>query len=46
MKGISSYGNINDIQLIGIYPGSSIWLSGVIVEGNLSVKVDSGSFSL
>jgi len=46
MKGISSYGNINDIQLIGIYPMQQHLVIRSNCEGNLSVKVDSGSFSL
>lgn len=46
IKGISSYGRIDDIRLIGIYP-----LSGALVirsncTGNLSVKVASVDFSL
>lgn len=46
MKGIRSYGNINDIKLAGIYPMQQHLVIRSNCKGDLSVKVDSGNFSL
>jgi hypothetical protein len=46
VKGIRSYGNINGINLIGIYPMSTSLVIRSNCEGDLSVKVDSIDFSL
>src|SRR5688572_1373690 len=46
IKGISSFGQINDIQLIGIYPlGQSLVIRSNCI-GELSVKMESVDFSL
>lgn len=44
--GIRSFGNINDIRLIGIYPLSGHLVIRSNCTGELSVKVDSIDFSL
>ena len=46
MKGISSWGGIDDIRLIGIYPMQQALLIRSNCSGNLSVKVESVDFSL
>ena len=46
MKGIRSYGKINDIKLIGIYPLSQYLVIRSNCTGDLSVKVESIPFSL
>lgn len=46
VKGIRSYGNINDIKLAGIYPLSKYLVIRSNCTGYLSVKVESVNFSL
>jgi hypothetical protein len=46
IKGIRSYGNINDIKLVGIFPLSEYLIIRSNCTGDLSVKVDSINFSL
>ncbi len=46
IKGIRSYGNIHDISLIGIYPMQQYLVIRSNCSGDLSVKVESISFSL
>ncbi|MES1218547.1 MAG: DUF4403 family protein [Bacteroidota bacterium] len=46
IKGIRSYGNINTIDLSGIYPLSKSLVIRTNCTGNLSVKVESVNFSL
>jgi len=46
VKGIRSYGNINDIKLIGIYPLSRFLVIRSNCTGDLSVKIESINFSL
>jgi hypothetical protein len=46
VKGISSYGNIEDIKLIGIFPLSQFLVIRSNCTGLLFVKVDSADFSL
>ncbi len=46
IPGIRSYGNINDISLIGIYPLSDFLVIRSNCNGLLSVKVESIGFSL
>jgi len=46
VKGIRSYGNINDIKLVGIYPLKQFLIIRSNCTGDLSVKVDSINFSL
>jgi hypothetical protein len=46
IKGISSYGNISDIRLIGIYPMQQHLIIRSNCTGDLSVKVESINFSL
>jgi hypothetical protein len=46
IKGISSYGRIDDIQLIGIYPLNQSLVIRSNCSGDLAVKVDSIDFSL
>lgn len=46
IHGISSYGNIQDIQLIGIYPLNQSLVIRSNCTGNLAVKVDAVDFSL
>ncbi|HEX7904750.1 MAG TPA: DUF4403 family protein [Chitinophagaceae bacterium] len=46
ITGIRSYGNINDIKLVGIYPLSQFLVIRSNCNGNLSVKVESINFSL
>jgi hypothetical protein len=46
IKGISSTGQIGDIQLIGIYPLSQSLVIRSNCTGELSVKMDSVGFSL
>lgn len=46
VKGIRSYGNINDISIIRIYPMQQHLIIRSNCEGDLSVKVDSIDFSL
>lgn len=46
IKGISSYGRIDDIRLIGIYPLSQALTIRSNCTGSLSVKVESVDFSL
>jgi hypothetical protein len=46
VKGIRSYGNINDIKLIGIYPLADHLIIRSNCTGDLSVKVESINFSL
>lgn len=46
VKGIRSYGNINDIKLIGIYPLNRFLVIRSNCTGDLSVKVESINFSL
>ena len=46
VKGIRSYGNINDIKLIGIYPMARQLVIRSNCTGNLSVKVDDINFTL
>jgi hypothetical protein len=46
MKGIRSYGNMEDIKLIGIYPLSQYLVIRSNCTGTLSVIVDSIDFSL
>ena len=46
MPGIRSYGNINDISLIGIYPTQQYLIIRSNCTGDLSVKMDSINFSL
>ncbi len=45
-KGIRSYGNINEINLIGIYPMQKHLVLRSNCEGSLSMKVESIDFSL
>lgn len=46
ITGIRSYGSINDIKLVGIYPLSRFLVIRSNCNGNLSVKVESINFSL
>jgi hypothetical protein len=46
MKGIRSYGNMEDIKLIGIYPLSQHLVIRSNCTGALSVKVEAAEFSL
>ena len=46
IKGISSFGQINDIQLIGIYPLGQSLVIRSNCRGELSVKMESVDFSL
>lgn len=46
MKGIRSYGSINEISLLGIYPLSQHLIIRSNCTGSLSVKVESIDFSL
>jgi hypothetical protein len=46
IKGIRSYGDIKDIKLIGIYPMQKQLIIRSNCSGDLSVKVESISFSL
>ncbi len=46
VKGIRSYGNINDIRLIGIYPMQQYLVIRSNCTGNMSVNVESINFSL
>ncbi len=46
IKGIRSYGTINDIRLIGIYPMQQHLVIRSNCTGDLSVKVESINFSL
>jgi hypothetical protein len=46
IKGIRSYGTINDIRLIGIYPLKNQLIIRSNCTGELSVKVDSIDFTL
>ncbi len=46
IKGIRSYGNIEDIKLIGVYPLDQHLVIRSNCTGNLSVKVESIDFSL
>jgi hypothetical protein len=46
VKGISSYGNIDDIKLVGIYPLSQFLVIRSNCTGQLSVRVESLDFSL
>ena len=46
VKGIRSYGSINDIKLIGIYPLADHLIIRSNCTGDLSVKVESINFSL
>jgi hypothetical protein len=46
IKGIRSYGNIEDIKLVGFYPLSHFLVIRSNCTGNLSVKVESVDFSL
>jgi hypothetical protein len=46
VKGIRSYGNIDDIKLVGIYPLSQFLVIRSNCTGLLSVKVESLDFSL
>jgi hypothetical protein len=46
MKGIRSYGQIDDIRLVGIYPMSQFLVIRSNCTGNLSVKVESIDFTL
>ena len=46
IKGISSFGHINDIQLIGIYPTPQSLVVRSNCTGELSVKMESVDFSL
>jgi hypothetical protein len=46
MKGIRSYGNINDIKLIGIYPMAQYLVIRSNCDGDMSVKVESVNLSL
>lgn len=46
MKGISSQGRINDIQLIGVYPLEQFLVIRSNCTGDLAVKVESIDFSL
>ena len=46
IKGIRSYGQIDDIQLIGIYPLSQSLIIRSNCTGDLSVKMESINFSL
>jgi len=46
IKGIRSYGQINDIQLIGVYPVGQSLIIRSNCTGDLSVKMESIDFSL
>ena len=46
MDGVKSYGSIDDIRLIGIYPMQNQLVIRSNCDGNLSVKVDTIDFSL
>ncbi|MBI5858070.1 MAG: DUF4403 family protein [Sphingobacteriales bacterium] len=46
VKGVRSYGNISDIKLIGIYPMQQYLVLRSNCSGDLSVKIDSVSFTL
>lgn len=46
VKGIRSYGNIDDIQLIGIYPTGQALVIRSNCTGVLSMKIDGVDFSL
>ena len=46
VKGIRSYGNIEDIKLVGIYPLSQFLVIRSNCTGLLSVKVETVDFSL
>ena len=46
LKGIRSYGNINEIKLTGIYPMQQYLIIRSNCMGDLSVKVDSSNFNL
>jgi hypothetical protein len=46
MKGIRSYGSINDLKLIGIYPLDKFLVIRSNCSGNLAVKVESIDFTL
>jgi len=46
IKGIRSYGNINDIKLIGIYPMAKQLVIRSNCTGDLSVKVEAINFTL
>jgi Domain of unknown function (DUF4403) len=46
VKGIRSYGQINDIQLIGVYPLGQSLVIRSNCSGDLSVKMESIDFSL
>ena len=46
IKGIRSYGQINDIQLIGVYPLGQSLVIRSNCSGDLSVKMESIDFSL
>jgi len=46
IKGIRSYGRINDIQLIGVYPVGQSLIIRSNCTGDLSVKMESIDFSL
>ena len=45
MKGISSYGQINDIRIVNIYPLRDHLVIRSNCSGILAVKIDAGSFS-
>ncbi len=45
IKGIRSYGNMNDIKIIGFYPLSSHLIIRSNCSGDLSVKADAVNFS-
>ena len=46
IKGIRSYGTINDIKIIGFYPMQQYLVIRSNCTGDLSVKVESINFSL
>jgi hypothetical protein len=46
MKGIQSNGNVEDIKIVNIYPLREHLVVRSNCSGNLSVKIDAGSFSL
>jgi len=46
IKGIQSYGIMDDIKIVGIYPLREHLVVRSNCSGNLSVKIDAGAFSL
>ena len=46
IKGIKSYGKINDLKLVGFYPLTEHFIVRSNASGELAVKVDAMSFNL